>query len=106
MGVRSSWSAGAFFPQLRAILGEALNWSYALLYVPFILPFFVTAALALILHRRSLSVFGEVFKDTFARLRKPVIALFGALIFVQLLTVDGPQASTRILGDALAGGTG
>src|SRR5262245_6131997 len=92
--------------QLRAILGEDLNWSYALLYVPFILPFFVTAALALILDRRPLSVFGAVFKETFARIRKPVIALFGALIFVQLLKVDGPRASTTILGDALAGGTG
>jgi lactate permease len=92
--------------QLRAILGEDLNWSYALLYVPFILPFFVTAALALFLGRRPPSVFGEVFKETFARIRKPVVALFGALIFVQLLTIDGPRASTRILGDALAGGTG
>jgi lactate permease len=92
--------------QLRAILGEDLNWSYALLYVPFILPFFVAAALALILYRRPLSVFGEVIKETFARIRNPVIALFGALIFVQLLTADGPRASTRILGDALAGGTG
>jgi lactate permease len=35
-----------------------------------------------------------------------VTALFGALIFVQLLTIDRPRASTRILGDALAGGTG
>jgi lactate permease len=91
---------------LRAILGEDLNWSYALLYVPFILPFFVAAALAFILYRRPLSVFGEALKETFGRIRKPVIALFGALIFVQLLTVDGPRASTRILGDALAGGAG
>ena len=92
--------------QLRAILGEDLNWSYALLYVPFILPFFVASALAFILYRRPLSVFGEVLRETFGRIRKPVIALFGALIFVQLLTVDGPRASTRILGDALAGGAG
>jgi lactate permease len=92
--------------QLRAILGEDLHWSYALLYVPFILPFIVGAALALILYRRPLSVFGEVLKETLARIWKPVIALFGALIFVQLLTIDGPRASTRILGDGLAGGTG
>ena len=92
--------------QLREILGEDLNWSYALLYVPFILPFFVAAALAFILYHRPLNVFGEVLKETLARIRNPVIALFGALIFVQLLTVDGPRASTRILGDALAGGTG
>jgi lactate permease len=92
--------------QLRGILGEDLHWSYALLYVPFILPFFVAAGLALILYRCPLSVFGEVAKETFARLRNPVIALFGALIFVQLLKIDGERASTRILGDALATGTG
>jgi L-lactate permease len=34
------------------------------------------------------------------------IALFGALIFVQLLTIDGSRASTLILGDALAYWTG
>lgn len=92
--------------QLRRILGQDLHWSYALLYVPFILPFFVAAALALILYRQPASVFGEVAKETFGRIRNPVIALFGALIFVQLLTIDGPRASTMILGDALASGTG
>jgi len=92
--------------QLRGILGEDLHWSYALLYVPFILPFFVAAALALILYRCPPSVFGKVANETFARLRNPVIALFGALIFVQLLKIDGERASTRILGDALANGAG
>ncbi|MBV8225731.1 MAG: L-lactate permease, partial [Verrucomicrobia bacterium] len=92
--------------QLRQILGEDLHWSYALLYVPFILPFFVAAALALTLYRCPSAVYGQVAKETFARLRNPVIALFGALIFVQLLTVDGERASTRILGDALATGAG
>jgi lactate permease len=92
--------------QLRKILGEDLHWSYALLYVPFILPFFVAAVLALMLYRCPAAIFGQVAKETLARLRNPVIALFGALIFVQLLTIDGERASTRILGDALAGGTG
>ena len=92
--------------QLRKILGEDLHWSYALLYVPFILPFFVAAVLALMLYRCPAPIFGEVAKETLARLRNPVIALFGALIFVQLLTIDGERASTRILGDALAAGTG
>jgi lactate permease len=92
--------------QLHGILGENIHWSYALLYVPFILPFFVAAALALILYRCPPAIVGQVAKETFARLRNPVIALFGALIFVQLLTIDGERASTRILGDALANGTG
>src|SRR5499427_4176015 len=92
--------------QLRGILGEDLHWSHALLYVPSILPFFVAAALALILYRCPPSVFGKVAKETVARLRNPVIALFGALIFVQLLKIDGERASSRILGDALAAGAG
>jgi lactate permease len=92
--------------QLRKILGEDLHWSYALLYVPFILPFFVAAVLALVLYRCPAAVLGQVAKETLARLRNPVIALFGALIFVQLLKIDGERASTRILGDALASGTG
>jgi lactate permease len=91
---------------LRGILGEDLNWSHALLFVPSILPFFVAAALALILYRCPQSVFGDVAKETFARLRNPVIALFGALVFVQLLKIDGERASARILGDALATGAG
>ena len=92
--------------QLRGILGENLNWSHALLFVPSILPFFAAAALALILYRCPPSVFRKVAKETLARLRNPVIALFGALIFVQLLKIDGERASTRILGDALATGAG
>jgi lactate permease len=92
--------------QLRGILGEDLHWSHALLFVPSILPFFVAAVVALMLNRCPWSVFREVAGETFARLRNPVIALFGALVFVQLLKIDGERASTKILGDALATGTG
>jgi lactate permease len=92
--------------QLRGILGEDLHWSHALLFVPSILPFFVAAVVALMLYRRPWSVFRNVAEETFTRLRNPVIALFGALIFVQLLKIDGERASTKILGDALATGTG
>jgi lactate permease len=92
--------------QLRGILGEDLHWSHALLFVPSILPFFVAAVVALILYHCPWSVFRNVAEETFTRLRNPVIALFGALIFVQLLKIDGERASTKILGDALATGTG
>jgi lactate permease len=92
--------------QLSGILDEDLHWSHALLYVPSILPFFVAASLALLLYRCPPSVLGDVAQETVDRLRNPVIALFGALIFVQLLTIGGDRASTRILGDALAVGTG
>jgi len=91
---------------LQGILGEDLHWSHALLYVPSILPFLVAGVLALWLYHCPLSVFGEVAKETLARLRNPVSALFGALVFVQLLMIDGERASTEILGHALAAGTG
>jgi lactate permease len=45
-------------------------------------------------------------RETMARIGKPVIALFGALVFVNLLMVGGDRASTMILGDALANVTG
>ena len=92
--------------QLQGILGEDLHWSHALLYVPSILPFLVAGVLALWLYHCPPSVFREVAKETLARIRNPVIALFGALVFVQLLMIDGERASTEILGHALAAGTG
>jgi lactate permease len=45
-------------------------------------------------------------RQTLARIGKPVIALFGALVFVSLLMVGGDRASTMVLGDALASVTG
>jgi L-lactate permease len=45
-------------------------------------------------------------RETAARIGKPVIALFGALVFVNILMVGGESASTMILGHALAGATG
>lgn len=88
------------------ILGEDLTWTHALLYVPSFIPFFVTAALAYHLFAARRSGPGEIFAQTFHRIRGPVLALFGALVFVQLLIIDGENASTMIIGTALAGGTG
>ncbi len=88
------------------ILGEDLTWTHALLYVPSFIPFFVAAALAYHLFAAKGSGAGEIFAQTAHRIRGPVLALFGALVFVQLLIIDGENASTMIIGTALAGGTG
>lgn len=90
---------------LRGILGEVMEWSHATLYVPSIVPFFLSATLALMLFRR-LGVAGEVIRETSGRLVKPVLALLGALAFVKVLMVGGESASTLILGNALAETTG
>ena len=92
--------------QLRNILGQGLDWSHAVLYVPSIIPFFLTAVLAFLLFRSPAGTLRAALHETMARIGKPVIALFGALAFVSLLMVDGNRASTIILGDALASVTG
>ena len=88
------------------IMGEGLVWKHELLYVPSFLPFFVTAGLALFLFRQQRLPIKEVFTETLQRIRGPIVALFAALVFVQLLNVDGARASTMIIGKALAEGTG
>jgi lactate permease len=92
--------------QLRNILGQGLAWSHAVLYVPSIIPFLITAVLAFLLFRSPSTMLPAALRETIARIGKPVIALFGALVFVNLLMVDGNRASTMILGDALANVTG
>jgi len=91
---------------LEDILRQGLNWSHAVLYVPSIIPFFVTAALALVLYRRGWSVSREVVGETARRVTKPVLALLGALAFVKLLMIDGDRSSTMILGSSLANAAG
>ncbi len=92
--------------QLRNILDQGLSWSYAVLYVPAIIPFLITAILAFLLFRSPRERLPLAFRETLTRIGKPVIALFGALVFVNLLMVDGERASTMILGHALASVTG
>jgi len=92
--------------QLRNILGQDLNWTHAILYVPSIIPFVVTAALALLLFRAPASEIRNTLAATLQRIGRPVVALFGALVFVKLLMVDGERASTMILGNTLSGVTG
>jgi lactate permease len=91
--------------QLRNILGEGLGWSHAVLYVPSVIPFVLTAGLALALFQMTRSA-GRVLIETTDKISRPVIALFGALVFVQLLMTGGERASTMILGRALADASG
>ena len=71
--------------QLRNILGQGLDWSYAVLYGPSISPFLFTAVLAFLLFRSPMSALPDALHAPIGRIGKPVIALFGALVFVNLL---------------------
>jgi lactate permease len=90
----------------RDILGEGLVWSHALLYVPSIIPFLLTSVLVVVLFKGSGRTLQTVLGETAGRLRQPILALLGALVFVRLLMIDGDRSSTMILGNALADGAG
>lgn len=91
---------------LRDILGQDLNWTHALLYVPSIVPFVLTAGLAFALFRSAPHLWSSVLRETATRVGKPVIVLFGALAFVSLLMTGGDRSSTHILGHTLAATSG
>ncbi len=91
--------------EIDNIFGQGLDWSHAVLYVPSIIPFVVTAALALLIFRAGSSATNAV-RETVTRIKQPVVALLGALVFVQLLMTGGEAASTMILGQTLASEAG
>jgi lactate permease len=98
--------SSALVLQMRGILGTDLSWSHAVLYVPSIIPFVLTAALALFLFRRPAADWTGTLFLAGTRIVTPVLALFGALVFVNLLMVGGTDSATMILGTSLAGATG
>jgi len=91
---------------LHDILGKDLHWRHALLYVPSIIPFVLTAGLAFALFRPAQHFWSTALRETATRVGKPVIALFGALTFVSLLMIGGDRSSTHILGHTLAAASG
>lgn len=91
---------------LENIFGQDLRWSHALLYVPSLIPFILTGGFALWLFGASGKVVRESFTDTVGRVKKPVLALFGALVFVNLLMVGGERSSTLLIGEFFAQAAG
>jgi hypothetical protein len=90
--------------QLRNIMTYPnLNWKYELLYIPFIMPFVLVSAITMVIFRKDMS-HGPVAiaKIVAKRLAKPAIALFGALVLVQLMIRSDTAAPAFVLGTILA----
>jgi L-lactate permease len=90
--------------QLRNILTYPnLNWKYELLYIPFIMPFVLVSVITMVIFRKDMC-HGPVAiaKVVAKRLAKPAIALFGALVLVQLMIRAGTAAPAFVLGNVLA----
>ena len=80
-----------------------LNWKYELLYIPFLIPFCLVAFITMFIFRNDLQsspckICGVVIN----RLKKPTIALFGALVLVQLIVRGEESAPAFIIGSVLS----
>jgi len=93
---------------LKNIFSTDAGWTHKLLYVPSIIPFFVISGVSFLAFRMSGQTAKTVWVQTFAQMKKPILALSGALVFVKLLMVSGggESACTIIIGQALANCTG
>ncbi len=92
--------------QLKNILGTGTDFKHALLYVPSIIPFFFIALITFLLFRKGKGIIWKTWKGSWQQIKKPILALLAALVFVKLLLVDGDQALTLIIGESLANLTG
>ncbi len=91
---------------LKNILGTDVAGNYKLLYVPSLIPFVVTVVLCLILFRLSFSQSKDIFGGSWQQVKKPFIALLGAVIMVKLMKMGGDQSMVKIIGRNFAEFTG
>ncbi|MCK5608483.1 L-lactate permease [Candidatus Pacearchaeota archaeon] len=88
--------------QLNNILGTDLNFSHALLYIPSLLPFFVISFLTFWWYRSNKKTIRKAWSSSWKQIKKPIIALSAALIFVKLLSVGNDEALTILIGKGMA----
>jgi len=101
--------------QLENILETGTNFKHALLYVPSIIPFFLIAFISIFLFKwgegkgknKGKGLIQKTWSTSWQQIKKPILALLAALVFVKLLLVDGgDQALSQLIGQSLANLTG
>lgn len=103
-----SWGVFRLSASLVFMLEDILdypqvNFKFAALYVPFILPFLFASFFTIVIHRRDLQVSPKsIIGTTLGRLHKPAIALMGALALVKLLVNRGEASPAHIIGTVLS----
>jgi lactate permease len=90
---------------LDNIFGTSESWSHALFYVPSLIPFIAISLIALALNR-DMAKTRILFRITYKQMRGPAMALLGALVFVNLMMMDGDHSAVKLIGDHLAALTG
>lgn len=96
-------SASLVFQLIDILTHPDLSWKYELLYVPFIIPFVLMSLITMVLYRRDLQASPKaIFGTCLGRLKKPAVALLGALALVQLMIKEGAAAPADIIGSNLS----
>jgi lactate permease len=91
---------------LRGIFGTDTDWTHQVLYVPSLIPFVLIAVVSWRVLAAPAGTARTVWRESAARMRQPVLALLGALVFVRLLMVGGEESSVMLIGHSLAAATG
>lgn len=91
---------------LRGIFGTDTDWTHQVLYVPSLIPFVLISVLSWRLLAAPAGTARNVWRESAARMRHPVLALLGALVLVRLLMVGGEKSAVMLIGHSLAAATG
>lgn len=92
----------ALILNFKNILGEGVNDSYKTLYVPALIPFVVTVAASIMMFKTNSADSRQMFAAAFSQIKKPFLALLGALIMVKLMLVGGDGSMVKIIGKEFA----
>ncbi|WP_158966312.1 L-lactate permease [Paraglaciecola sp. L3A3] len=92
--------SAALVLKLEHILQTNITWQHNLLYVPSIIPFVFMGSLTLLWFKNS--SLASVFNYTKSSMQKPVIALMGALVFVNMMMLGGEHSAVNLIGQNLA----
>lgn len=87
---------------LSGIFQTSVSWSHKLLYVPSIIPFVIISLFTFWLFKLSIHETKKTLIDTIKQMRKPTLALFGALVFVNLMMMEGDASAVNRIGRILA----
>lgn len=87
---------------LENIFQTNTSWSHKLLYVPSLLPFALISLLTFWLYRSPKDDVNRVFNKTISQMKNPVLALLGALVFVNLMMMGGDRSAVNTIGNLLA----
>ncbi len=89
---------------VSGIFGTGVNFSFASLYIPFLIPFIFISLVAFCVFQAKGEVIQRVSSESISQMRNPTLALLGALVFVKLLMLGTPEvkANTIIIGTAFA----